>query len=219
MVKEYKVQAVEELRDKLTRSTIAVGARFQGLTAQQTSDLRRRLQAQGIEFKVVRNTLASIAAAEAGKTSVEVVLQGPTGIAFGYGDPVEPAKILAEFARATRLPLEINGAFMDGKTLTAEEVRTLAALPPREQLLSSLLGQMQAPIAQLLYVLSAPIQALATVLHRAAESGAEAEAPAAEGPAAEPSEEPAVEAKAETETLEVTEEEAPGAAEEEAKPE
>ncbi len=219
MVKEYKVQAVEELRDKLSRSTIAVGARFQGLTAQQTSDLRRRLQAQGIEFKVVRNTLASIAAVEAGKISVEVVLQGPTGIAFGYGDAVEPAKVLVEFARTTRLPLEINGAFMDSKTLTAEEVRTLATLPPRDQLISLLLGQMQAPIAQLLYVLNAPIQALATVLQRVAESGAEAEAPAAEGPAAEPSEEPAVEAEAEAETPEAPEEAAPGAAEEEAEPE
>jgi large subunit ribosomal protein L10 len=171
MVKEFKVKAVEDLKDRLSRSSIAIGTRFQGLTSQQANDLRRRLAAQNVEFRVVRNTLALIAAREAGKTSTEVVFQGPTGVAFGYGDPIEPAKILAEFIRATRLPLEINGAFMDSKTLTADEVRTLATLPPKEQLIAILLGQMQAPIAQLLYVLNAPIQSLAIVLQRVAESG------------------------------------------------
>ncbi|PZC49161.1 MAG: Ribosomal protein L10 [Chloroflexi bacterium] len=171
MVKEFKVKAVEDLKDRLSRSSIAIGARFQGLTSQQLNDLRRRLAVQDVEFRVVRNTLALIAAREAGKTSVEVVFQGPTGVAFGYGDPIEPARILAEFIRSTRLPLEINGAFMESRTLSSDEVRTLATLPPKDQLIAILLGQMQAPIAQLLYVLNAPIQSLAIVLQRVVENG------------------------------------------------
>lgn len=207
MVKEFKVKAVEDLKDRLGRSSIAIGTRFQGLTAQQTNDLRRRLSSQNVEFKVVRNTLALIAAREAGKASGEVVFQGPTGVAFGYGDPIEPAKILAEFIRATRLPLEINGAFMDDKTLTADEVRRLATLPPKEQLIALLLGQMQAPIAQLLYVLNAPVQSLAIALQRVVESGGGAPG---SGDAPSATDEPS----AEVEAVAVDEAEAPAADEE-----
>ena len=175
-----KEAQVEEIKDKLSRCTIAITTGYQGLSASDMTELRKRLREQGIEYKVVKNTLTLRAAQELGKEGIGDVMQGPTGLVFGYGDEVAVARGLNTFITSTRSPLVINGALMDSRIITGDQVRNLATLPPREELLSRLLGQMQAPVTGLVTVLSAPLRGLVTVLQRAAESGgaAVADAPA-----------------------------------------
>ena len=167
------------------------------------TELRRRLREQGIEYRVVKNTLTLLAAQELGKERIGEVMQGPTGLAFGYGDEVAVAKSLNSYITTTRSPLVIHGALMESGVITGDQVRNLAILPPREELLARLLGQMQAPVTGLVTVLSAPLRGLVSVLQRAAEQGGGAQGGAAvvDAPAEQeetPQPDDAVEAEAET---------------------
>ncbi|MDE2860835.1 MAG: 50S ribosomal protein L10 [Chloroflexota bacterium] len=193
-----KESQVEDIKSRLSRCTIAIATGYQGMSASNMTDLRARLRELGIEYRVIKNTLALRAAAELGKDGVERVLQGPTAIAYGYGDATEAAKGLNGYITTSRLPLVIHGAVMDAQILTSEQVVNLAMLPPRDEILSRLLGQMQAPISGLVTVLSAPLRSLVTVLQRASEQGGGAPAAAAaeEQPAAESADAPASEADA-----------------------
>ncbi len=185
-----KESQVEDIKSRLSRSSIAIATGYQGMSASNMTDLRARLREQGIEYRVIKNTLALRAASELGNESVDRVLLGPTAIAFGYGEATDAAKGLNTYIITSRLPLVIHGAVMDGQVLSGDQVVSLATLPPRDELLARLLGQMQAPITGLVTVLSAPLRGLVTVLQRVSEQsdGATAEAVAEEQPVAEAAE-------------------------------
>lgn len=181
MPTEKKVQAVEELRGWIERSTIAIATDYSGSPVSSINDLRRALREKGIEVHVVKNTLAYIAADAAGKPAIKEIVQGPTAIVFGYGDPTESARVLTDFIRNTRATLKIRGGAMNGRVLSPGQVEELATLPSREELVARLLGQLQAPIASLMFMLNAPISGLARVLQQHLEnlSGGGGQAPAA----------------------------------------
>ncbi|MBI4299365.1 MAG: 50S ribosomal protein L10 [Chloroflexi bacterium] len=166
MPSDKKAKAVEELKRKLSDCTIAIGTDYKGLKVSAMTDLRRALRERGMEYKVVKNTLSYIAADELGKSHIKKIIQGPTGLIFGYGNPVDPAKVVVEYIRNTRSALTITGAVLNGRLLAPAEVTSLANLPPRSELVSQLLGQLQAPIANLVTVLNAPIRGLVAVLQR-----------------------------------------------------
>jgi large subunit ribosomal protein L10 len=150
----------------MERCTIAISTDYTGLAVGAMTDLRRALRERNVQFRVVKNTLAHLAAEAAERPGLKDIVRGPTGIAFGYGDPTEPAKALTEYIRSTRLPIKVMGALMGERTLTADEVSALALLPSREELIARLMGQLQAPVAGLVSVLNAPISGLARVLQR-----------------------------------------------------
>ncbi|MBM3949100.1 MAG: 50S ribosomal protein L10 [SAR202 cluster bacterium] len=172
MPTQEKVQEVEELKKKIGDCTIAISASYTGQTVASMTAMRRALRAKGVEFRVVKNTLAGIAADAAGKPALKGIIKGQTGIAFGYGDPAEPAKLLSDYIRTNRMTLEIRGGVLGKQALSVDEVRRLAELPPKNELIAKLLGQAQAPIASFVYVLNAPLTALAIVLQRRVEKGA-----------------------------------------------
>ena len=175
MPTEEKQAAVAELADRIKRSTIAIATDFTGLSVNQITELRRQLRAAGVEYKVVKNRIASIAADEAGVPPFKEILEGATGIVFGYDDVAAAAKAVDDYVKQMRVDLKIRNAVMDGDVLTSAQVTALAALPPRDQLIARLLGQMNAPIAGLVRVLNGTISGLAIVLQRRAEQlGAEA---------------------------------------------
>ena len=195
-----KESQVEDIKSRLSRSSIAIATGYQGMSASNMTDLRARLREQGIEYRVIKNTLALRAASELGNEGVDRVLLGPTAIAFGYGDATEAAKGLNGYIVTSRPPLVIHGAVMDGQVLSGDQVVILATLPPRDELLARLLGQMQAPITGLATVLSAPLRGLVTVLQRVSEQGddgATAAAVADDQPVAEAAETTAEEEPAE----------------------
>lgn len=164
MARPDKVQQVEQLTEKLKAAKVAVLTDYRGLTVSQLQDLRSRLRAGDVEYRVVKNTLARRAAVEAGHEDLQPSLLGPVAIAFGYGEIGAPARILSEYVRTSRLRLDIVGGLVEGRVFAAEQVRQLADLPSREVLLSQLLGTLQSPIAQLVATIQAPVQQLVGLL-------------------------------------------------------
>ena len=175
MPRADKVAAVAEMKENLSRSQGAVLADYRGLNVKQVTELRRQLREAGVEYKVVKNTLTIIAAKELGLDDLSQYLVGPTAIAFGYEDPVAPAKVLSDFAKDNKA-LELKAGVLNGEVIGLDEVKALAELPSREQLLAQVLRGMQAPIAGMVNVLQGTIRnfvyALEAIRKQKEEAGA-----------------------------------------------
>jgi large subunit ribosomal protein L10 len=148
-------------------------ADFTGMTVASISEFRGKCREQRVDFRVVKNRLARRAAAEADCAVLEELLIGPTGIAFGLDSPLEPAKVLVEFAK-TNEKLVIKGGFLDGKVLSIAEVEALSKIPGREELLAMLLRAMQGPVTGMAMCLSGVARNLVGVLDAVAKKKAEA---------------------------------------------
>ena len=194
MARAEKQAAVAEIVDSFNDAAGAVLTDYRGLTVKELQDLRRSL-GEHADYAVVKNTLAKLAAEEAGISGFDELLVGPTAIAFIKGDVVEAAKGLRDFAKANPT-LVIKGGVLDGRPLDAKEVAKLADLESREVLLGKLAGAMLASLSQAVYLLNAPIaQAarLAGALQAKAEQDPSILAGGAGTPAAEAAGEPAAE--------------------------
>jgi large subunit ribosomal protein L10 len=162
---QAKVNKVNELKEKLERCSIAVTTNFTNIRVNELTEIRRRTREAGLEFLVIKNTLMSLAADAAQRPQLKDIMQGPTAVALGYGDPIDVAKALHDYIRTTRSVLTIQGAVMgDGPALQSREVERLATLPPREQIVAQLLAQLQAPLYRLLNVLNGPLWNLGGLL-------------------------------------------------------
>ncbi|HEY3527767.1 MAG TPA: 50S ribosomal protein L10, partial [Nocardioides sp.] len=155
MARAEKQAAVAEIVDSFNDAAGAVLTEYRGLTVKQLQELRRSLGANA-HYAVVKNTLAKIAAKDAGIDGFDDLLTGPTAIAFIQGDVVEAAKGLRDFAKANPT-LVIKGGVLDGKPLDATEVAKQADLESREVLLGKLAGAMLASLSQAVYLLNAPL--------------------------------------------------------------
>lgn len=143
-VKEAKVKAVEELKDKFDRSSAVILTDYRGLNVADITELRRKLKEQGIEYKVAKNTLTRIAIKDF-DYDLDEFLEGPTAMAFSYEDPVAPAKALTDFAKIHK-ELEIKAGVVEGKVVSKDVISELAKMPPKEQLLASAVGAIQSPL-------------------------------------------------------------------------
>jgi len=195
MSKAQKVAAVEHLKVELRESEAALLTSFRGLKVAEMTELRRSLAASQTEFKVVKNTLAKIAAKDIGLEDLLPLLEGSTAIAFVKGDPVTAAKGLDEISR--KYPaLVLKGGVLTGRVLSAERAAALANVAPREVLLAQIAGAFQAPLAKLAALLQAPVRSLGYALGAYRDkvtAGAPATADPAE-PASEAAGAPAAEA-------------------------
>jgi len=127
-------------------------------------ELRHALAKVGGEYRVVKNTLARIAADKADKGRMVDIVDGPVALAFSHSDLAGLAKALNQYIRSTESPLQIRGALLGERILKPEEVINLANLPPKEVLISQLVAWLQAPIISLRDVLGFPLQGLIAVL-------------------------------------------------------
>ena len=143
-----KVASVAHLTELLSKATSAVVTDYRGLTVRQLEDLRGKLRAEGIDYIVVKNTLARRAAESAGVPAFSEALVGPVGLALGYGDLAAPARALSEYFRVNKRLPSVAG-LVEGQVLDAAGVKTLSELPSREALLSQLAGTLQSPLTQL----------------------------------------------------------------------
>lgn len=164
MPTQRKIDEVAEIEEKLRKCSIAISTEFKGVSVAQMGELRRQLRAAGVEYMVVKNTLAGIAADRTNRGGLRGVIRGATGLAFGYGEPADPAKTLADYIRTSRVGVTISGAVMEGLVLNGDEVQHLATLPPKPVLMSQLMGNMLAPLSGLVYSLNFHISGLARVL-------------------------------------------------------
>ena len=152
MKRSEKEQLVVELREKISGAAALYYTDFTGLNVKRMTDLRRKLRAAGVEYVVIKNTLALRAVSESGLVSTK--LKGPTGIVVGK-DALMAAKVLTDFAKANDQKPEVKGGVYEGKEVDAKMVAKLAAIPPRDVLLSMLAGALQAPLGAMLGALEA----------------------------------------------------------------
>ena len=164
MIKEQKAQIIDRLQQLFSKCSIGILTDYRGLSASEMTSLRRKLGESGIEYKVVKNTLARFAAERAGKDDLVSLFEGPVAMTFGYGDITEPARALADYIRTEKASLSIKGGFLGDRLLTSEDVMTLSTLPSREVLLAKILGGMQAPVFALLSCLTTPVAGFMRVL-------------------------------------------------------
>jgi len=162
MARPDKAAAVAELTERFQSSSAAVLTEYRGLTVAQLTKLRQAIS-EHATYAVVKNTLTDIAAREAGVTAFDGQLTGPSAIAFVTGDPVETARSMRDFARENPA-LVIRGGLLEGKSLSADEVRQLADLEPREVLLAKLAGAMKASMGGAAALFAAPLAQTARVV-------------------------------------------------------
>ena len=166
MKKSEKEQLVSELAQKLRGANALYFTDFTGLNVKRMTDLRRRLRKSGVEYVVIKNTLALRAVNESGLVSER--LKGPTGLVLSR-DPVAAAKVLADFAKENDARPSVKGGLLDGRALDSAQVKQLATMPSREQMLADLGAGLQAPMAAfvgalngLLYMFAGALEALRT---------------------------------------------------------
>lgn len=162
--REKKAQIVEELKDRFSNSSSAILVDYRGLTVEEATELRKKFREAEVEYRVYKNTLTEIAAKELGYDELIPYLKGPTAIAFGIKDPVAPAKILSQAIKEFK-KMEFKVGLVDGKVIDVDGIKALAELPSREELIAKMLGSMNAPIANLVGVLSGTIRALVYALN------------------------------------------------------
>ncbi len=163
--KSQKSEIVQDLVDKFKRQKIAIFSDFRGVSVAKSQMLRRLLKKEEAEYKVAKKTLFDRALAEAGPSVATKGMKGEIGVAFGYGDQVMPAKIVAKFAKETET-FKILGGLLDGKLLSDKEVLALAKLPSREVLLAQVVGALSAPMLNLAVALSGNMRNLAVILNK-----------------------------------------------------
>ena len=174
-----KEAAVQELQEMIQGSTAVFLTDYRGLSVAALTNLRRQLRETNAEYAVAKNTLTSIAAERAGVAEVQPLLEGPTALAFAFGDPSATAKVINDFARTSRI-LTVRAGLLNNRVLSAEDVTELANLEPREVLLARLLGGFNSPIASFVGVLNASISQIAYLLQaRIDQMGGSEAAPAA----------------------------------------
>ena len=217
MPTQKKIDTVADLKERIERATLLASADYRGLRVKEMVEMRRRLREAGLDVRVVKNTLLRLAANESGQPELLEIIEGPTALAVSFGDAIEAAKALAGYAQGAPAGFGLRGGFMDGRVLSAQDLRDLVRVPPKPVLLAQFMGQMQSPLAGFVGLMEAPLRELVGLMQSllselpglveararqmqaagigvqepAAEEPA-VEEPAAEGPAAEepPAEEP-----------------------------
>jgi large subunit ribosomal protein L10 len=160
--KELKQQIVSDIKTRLENSSATVLTDYRGLNVAQVTELRKRMREAGIEYKVLKNTMIRFAAHELGLEDLDPFLEGPTAVAFST-DPVAPAKILYDFAKSNKA-LEVKAGVLEGKVIQAAQVKDLADLPSREELLAKVVGGMQTPLYGMASVLSGTLRSFVYAL-------------------------------------------------------
>ncbi len=157
---DKKKEIVKDLHEKFARSKVVIITDYKGLDVATINDLRRRLRAQEIEYKVVKNSLLIRAAEETDVALIKDRFKGPSAVALSYDDPIAPAKVLTKFLEEYS-QLEIKTGVMDGKVLDLDAIKKISTLPSREELLSQFLSAANGVATSFVRVLNAiPVQLL-----------------------------------------------------------
>jgi large subunit ribosomal protein L10 len=161
---QEKQAIVDELTQKLRGANAFYLTDFTGLNVKSITDLRRRLRNAGVEYLVVKNTLAERALDGSEFPDIAEFFRGPTALVIGQDDPVAPAKVLADFAKEHDNRPAVKAGVVERKAVTAAQIDVLAKLPPKEQLLAELAGALEAPMAQLAWVMQAKLYEMVGLL-------------------------------------------------------
>jgi large subunit ribosomal protein L10 len=170
MPTQPKTQEVECLKEKFERAVSLVLADYRGLTANEMVELRERFTKEGLEYRVVKDTLARIAVAETGIDGLAELFAGPIAVALGYDDPAVPFRLSEECRKKYAPHYELRGGLFEGALVLEAEVKRYAFLPSREELLAKLAMLLSSPMKALAVMLQAKIRELAIVLSEVAKN-------------------------------------------------
>ncbi len=157
--KQFKNEKIEYYKKQFENAKVAVVADYRGLSVEEITELRRGLQASESDLTVTKNTLCKVASKGTNFEAISELMQGPTAIAFGYGDEVGAAKVLAKFIKENKKG-EILGAVLEGKVLNADEAKKLASMPSKEELYAKMLGSINSPASGIVYSINGVMSAL-----------------------------------------------------------
>ncbi|HSW57524.1 MAG TPA: 50S ribosomal protein L10 [Dehalococcoidales bacterium] len=164
MPTEKKKQVIGSLEQAFSRCDSGILTDYRGLKTSELVALRRKIRESGAEFHVVKNTLARIAAKNAGKEAIGQAFDGQLAIVFAYEDITRTSKTLTEYLATSKVTVSIKGGFLGNKVLNPQEVKALAALPSRKVLIGKVMGGIQGPLYGLMYMVNAPVRGLMVAL-------------------------------------------------------
>ena len=193
MPTQRKIEQVEELANLFSNSDTIIIADYKGTSVAELSSLRKALNSSSSKFKIAKNTLAKLAAEKAEKNILADQINGPLGYILTNEDPSKVAKALFDYTEKNKIEFVVKKGLLDNELVDESTLLKLSKLPTKDILLSKLMGSMNSPLTNLVFVMNGTVQALATVIQRHVEKSAE-EAPAEEVKAEEA---PAEEVKAE----------------------
>ncbi len=168
ITRQRKIEQVQDLVEKFKKVNAYYFIDFTGMNVESTQQFRRELKKNQMELKVAKNTLLERALAEAGNLpGLKDGFRGPTGIIFGYGDPIQPARILKERIEKLQQPV-FKGAVVEGIVYEADQLKVLASLPSKSDIIASILGSLNAPVSGIVGAINAVIRDLASVIEEVA---------------------------------------------------
>ena len=155
---QMKSQVVAEIVEKLQKSSSTIVVDYKGLTVEEVTELRKKMREAGVEYKVYKNTLVRRAAKEVGIEEFNnELLVGTNAIAFGYDDPIAPARVIKEFMEA-HPKMQLKMGVVEGTFYNEAQIVEFANIPPRVVLLAKLLGSLKAPMSNFVYLLDALVK-------------------------------------------------------------
>ena len=155
---QIKSQVVAEIVEKLQKSSSTIVVDYKGLTVEEVTELRKKMREAGVEYKVYKNTLVRRAAQEVGITEFnDELLVGTNAIAFGYEDPIAPARVIKDFMEA-HPKMKLKMGVVEGTFYSESQIVEFANIPPREVLLAKLLGSLKAPMSNFVYLVDALVK-------------------------------------------------------------
>ncbi len=173
MLKVEKEKTVDELREKFSLTKSLFLTDFRGLNVEQMTDLRRDLKEKKAEYRITKNSLIRLAARESRFEGVLDYLKGPTGLVFSFEDPVSPAKVLYEIHKKVEKP-KIKIIWMEGKLLDENHLKSLAALPSKDVILTQIVFGLNSPLANLVGTLQGVMRNFVGVLDAVREARSKA---------------------------------------------
>lgn len=163
MPTERKASKISNLQELWGNSTLAILTEYRGMTVAELTRLRRDLRPKGTEYHITKNTLLQRAANQLGYTGLEEALAGPTAVAFIKDDVAGGSKAILDFAKGNKA-IVVKQAILNGKLIQGDRLEAISKIPPREEMISKMLGSLLAPPRNLVNVLSQPTRNLVTVL-------------------------------------------------------
>ena len=164
MPTEKKQSIINNLEQSFAQSNSGIMTDYRGLKTSDIVALRRKLRESGVEFHVVKNNLARIAAKNKGRDQIGSLFEGPMAVAFIKGDVSKAAKVLTDHIATSKMAMSIKGGYMGNKVITPKEITIIASLPSREVLLAKVMGGVQGPLYAIMNQVNAPLRGFMTVL-------------------------------------------------------
>lgn len=172
MPNKQNLAAVEELKEKLSRSQLTLIGEYRGLTVAEMADLRNAVRKTDAEIIVTKNTLTKIAANEVGITGLDEFLGGPVALTLGYGDPVATAKALNDYLKGAKKAMTVRGGLLGRDRIAGGDLERVASTPSREQSIAKIMGGVNAPASRIVGALNGVMRNIASILAQVGEGKA-----------------------------------------------